>query len=107
MQRDLEPPSDGLPHGSRNNDPTCRCLGLQPGRHIYSVAIDVGTVDNDVAEMQADPEDDCLVLGLATIGLDHGLLEVDGGGKRVHRARELYKCAIALDADHPSAATRH
>src|SRR5262249_8876231 len=104
MQRDLEPPSDGLPHGARNNDPTCRCLSLQPGRHIYSVAVDVVALDDDVAEVKADPKHDGLIVGLAAICLDHRLLKFYGRGERVHRAGELNQRTVALQPDHPTAA---
>src|SRR5215831_14177928 len=106
MQRDLEPPSDGLPHGARNNDPTCRCLGLQPGRHIYSVAVDVVALDDNIAEVKADPEHDGLIVGLAAICLDHRLLEFYGRGERVHGAGELNQASVALEPDHSTAAAR-
>src|SRR5215510_3916119 len=106
MQRDLEPPSDGLTHGARNNDPTCRCLGLQPGRHVYSVAIDIIALDDDVAEVKTDPEHDCLIVGLVVICLDHGLLEIYRRGERVYGAGELDQAPIALEPNHSTAATR-
>src|SRR5262245_1999004 len=106
MERNLEPPGDGLPHGARNNDPTCRCLGLQPGRHIYSVAVDVVSLDDDIAKVKAHPEHDGLIVGLGAICFDHGLLEGDGRGERIHGAGELDEAAVALEPDHPATAAR-
>jgi hypothetical protein len=101
VQRDLEPPGDGLPQRARNKDPTRRCLGLQASRHIYGVAVDVVALNDDIAEVKADPEHDGLMVGLAAIGLRHRLLEFYGRGERVHRADELNQRTVALRPDHP------
>ena len=106
MERGLEPSLDSLAHGARNDDPTRRCLGLQPRSHIYVVSIDVIALDDDIAEVKADPEHDGFIVGLVAIGLDHGLLEVYGRSERIHGAGELDQAPIALKPDHSTAAAR-
>src|SRR5262249_41621367 len=106
MERNLEPPGDGLPHGARNYDPARRRLALQPGRHIDGVPVDVIALDDDVAQVEADPEHDGLIVGPVAICLDHGLLEIYRRSERVHGAGELDQAPIALKPDHPTAAAR-
>src|SRR5262245_28759627 len=103
MERDLEPPVDRLPNGARNNDPARRCLGLQPSSYVYSVAVDVIALDNNVAEVKTDPKHDGFIVGLAAICLDHGLLKVYRRGERVHGAGKLDQAAIAREPDHSTA----
>jgi hypothetical protein len=60
-----------------------RGRGLKPRGHIHIVAIDVVAVDDDIAQVKADPEHDGF--GLVAIGLGHGLLEVYGRGECITR----------------------
>ena len=89
MESGLEPSLDGIAHRARNDDPTWRCLRLQSRRHIDIVAIDVIALDDDIAEVKADPKYDGLFLGLVAICLDHRLLELYRRSQRVHGATEL------------------
>jgi hypothetical protein len=63
-------------------------------------------LDDDIAELKADPEHDGFIVGLVAIGLDHGLLEVYGRSERIHGTGELDQAPIALKPDHSTAAAR-
>ena len=55
---------------------------------------------DDVAEMDADPEDDAAVLGHAGVAFDHGVLNFDREANRVDDAAELDDRAVAGALDH-------
>ena len=104
MERCLDPSLDRLTHGARNHDSTRRRFCLEPGSHIYGVAVDVILLDDDIAEMKADPEHDRFVLEFVANCLNHRLLEFYRRGERIHRAGELDQRTVALQPDHSSAA---
>jgi hypothetical protein len=107
VETNLEPSLDGIAYRARNDDTPWRCLRFQARRHIHIVAINVITLDDDVAKVKPDPEHDGFVVGLVTIGLDHSSLEVYCRRERVYGASELDQAAIALQPDHSPAATCH
>ena len=69
---------------------------FQPRGDVDAVAhqIAVALLD-DVAEMNADPEDDAAVLGHAGVALDHGVLNFDRAAHGVDDAAELDDRAVA------------
>ena len=98
----LEAALDRFAHVARDDDPARRRLGLQAGRNVHAIAVEVVAIDDQVAEMQADAEHDGGVLRLVSIGLDHGLLELDGGAQRIDGAGELDQGAVAGQLDQPA-----
>ncbi len=83
--------------------PPGRRFRLQPGRHVHAIAVEIVAVDDQVAEVQADPEHDGGVLGLVAIGVGHGLLELDGRAQRIDRAGKLDQRTVAGQLDQPAA----
>ena len=83
--------------------PPGRRFRLQPRRDVHAVAIEIVAIDDQVAEVQADPEHDGGVLGLVPVGLGHGLLELDGRAQRIDGAGELDQCTVAGQLDQPAA----
>jgi hypothetical protein len=73
---------------------------LEAGRDVHAVAVEVavGLVD-DVAEVDADPEADALVLGDVPLPLGHASLHEDGAADRVDDAGELAERAVAHELD--------
>src|SRR5271170_4303814 len=69
---------------------------FQPRGDVDAVAhqIAVALLD-DVAQMNADPEDDAAILGHAGVALDHGVLNFDGAAHGVDDAAELDDRAVA------------
>ena len=64
------------------------------------------TVDDEVAEMQTDAEDDAAVLGLVAVCLKHRLLELDGGPQGVNGAGELGEGTVAGEFDKAATVAR-
>ena len=62
---------------SRDHDATGQGFCFQPRSNVHAVAVEVGTIDDQVAKVEADAEDDSDIFGVAMIGLGHSLLELD------------------------------
>ena len=90
----------GFPDVARHDDAARWSLLLQARGDIHVVAVEVVVLDDDVADVDADPEGNGVIGGLVTIGFGHSLLELDGGGHRVDGARELDQAAVAGQPDH-------
>jgi hypothetical protein len=75
----------------------------RPRGYVHAIAIEIVTVDDQVAKMQADAEHDGDVLGLFPVGLGHGLLKFDGGVKCIHSAWKLDQRTVARQLDQPAA----
>jgi len=74
---------------------------LQPGSDIDPVAEDVVAVDDHVAEIDADPECDALVLGYVGLTVDHCPLHLDSATDRIDDAREVDQHPVAGGLDDP------
>jgi hypothetical protein len=57
------------------------------------------TLLDDVAQMNANPEDDAAILGHAGVALDHSVLNFDGAAHRVDDTAKLYDRAVAGPLD--------
>jgi len=68
---------------------------LQPTRDIDPVAVEIAAFNDDVAEIEANPEGDAVILCDAGVSLGHPVLNLDCAANRVHDARELGQEAIA------------
>ncbi len=99
--RKIEPPSY-LPIGVLGKTDRAR-LGdaFQSRGDVDAVAHQVAVaLLDDVAEMNADPEDDAAVLGHAGVALDHGVLNFDRAAHGVDDAAEFDDRAVAGALDH-------
>jgi hypothetical protein len=65
----------------------CKCL--QARRDVDAVTEDVAVLDDDVAEIDADPEPDPAVLGNTGLAIDHRPLHLGGTAHRSNDAREF------------------
>src|SRR3546814_5217918 len=68
---------------------------LDAGRHVHAVAIEIAAIHHDVAEVDADAQDDALVRRQVAIGGDHGPLEFRRTLDGADGARELDQDAVA------------
>ena len=96
MELGLEPAFDRFADGARDDDATGRGLGFEARRHVHAIAVEILAIDDQVAEVQANAEHDGGIHGLVSVGLGHGLLELDGCAERIHGAGELDQSAVAL-----------
>ncbi len=81
-------------------------LGLQARRDIDAVAQDVVAVDDDVTQIDADPELDRL-LGPRLVEGRHGALDGDRTIDCVDGAGKFYQCPVAHFLDDPPAMGIH
>ena len=72
---------------------------LEPRGDVDAVAVDVVALDDHVAEIDADPELDALVLGRIGVALGHAALDRERALYGVDHARELDQGAIAHQLD--------
>jgi hypothetical protein len=68
---------------------------LQSGCYVDPITMNVLTLDDDVAQVDADPEYDPLVFRDRGIALGHPMLHRDRTGDRLDHAREIDQDAVA------------
>jgi hypothetical protein len=73
--------------------------GLEARRDVHAVAEDVVALVDDVADVDADAQDDPAVVRDADVAQRHAALEVDREPHRVDDARELEQQAVAHRLD--------
>ena len=105
MELCLEFAGHGIVDGAGNQYSAYRGLRFESGSNVHAVAIEVIAIDDEVAKMQADAEDDPVALGPGEVGLGDGLLELDRGAERVHGATEGRERAVARQLDEAATVT--
>lgn len=80
--------------GSRNADASGLTDCLQASGHVHAVAENVITVDQNVAKIDPDAENDTAINRYGGIAGEHATLYHNGAGHRVHDTSELYEEAI-------------
>jgi hypothetical protein len=86
----------------RDANPTGFGNAFEPGGDVDAVAVDVGVLDDHIAEVHADPESDPLFFRCRGIPLDHRPLYGQRAGNRFDHAHELDQQAIAGRLDDPA-----
>ena len=76
---------------------------LEPGRDVDAITVDVVALDDDVAEIDADPQGH----DRAGFGLGRRLLDGDGAGHGIDHAAELDEGPVAHQLDDPAIVPRH
>ena len=81
----------------RTTDANATGIGqaLEPGRHVDTVAQQVGTLDHDVAQVDAYAKTHEAILRQAGVALPELLLDFDGTAHRLYRAGKLGDHAVA------------
>src|SRR5271165_2791487 len=82
-------------HGSRDTDAARRAFGLQPGRHIDSVPMQVGSVRDRIADVDPDPKADGPIRRLVAVEDGNVLLHLDREAHRRIDAVEYHEQGIA------------
>jgi hypothetical protein len=91
-----------LLHSGRYADATRLCKTLQTCRHVHAVAENVATIDNNVANIDANAELDALSLWHLGIALHHAALNINGTAYRFHDAAEFSEQPIYGVLDDPT-----
>ena len=82
-------------------------LRFQPGRHIDAIAENVVSVDDDVAEIDADAKFDGLTVGPRRVVVGHRRLNGERAFHRIHGAGKLDQRAVAHHLDDAAAVFGH
>jgi hypothetical protein len=90
-------------YSGRDADATGFRDPFQPRCHVHPVAIDVATLDYDVADIDADAKRDPLLWIDLCVASRHPALDLKGATQRVDHAPELSQQTIASGLDDPSA----
>ena len=94
-ERDRQPASNLLAHRTGKADPTGFGQRLQPGRDIDAIAKEILPLDDQVPEMNSDPEAHLLTRRAGSVLVGDRLLEGDGAFDRIDRTGEVGHHAIA------------
>ena len=86
-----------------HRDPAGLGIGLQPGRDIHRVAVDIATIHDDVADIHADAQTDAPVRHLATLGDGDVALNLQRARDRRASVVEDHQRSIAGMLDQGSA----
>ena len=82
-------------------------LAFKARRYVHAVTKDVGVLDDDFAQIDADPELDAPAPLGRRIAVRHCALDCDGTGNSVNRAAKFDQCAIAHGLDDSPAVSSH
>ena len=99
LERDTDLALDLLMGRGREVDAAGLRQRLEPRSDVDAVAVDIGVVDHDVAEVYADAIVEPFVGGQAGIARGHTLLDLDRAPHGVDHARELGQHAVARRLD--------
>ena len=103
LEREIEPVMHMVAHRSRDADTTRRTFGLKPCRDIHRVAMQVGSVGNRVANVDADAKADGSIRRLVAVVDWNLLLHLHGTAHRPVDAVEHDEQGIAAGLDDPAA----
>jgi hypothetical protein len=86
---------DVIPHRTRDDDPARLCQPFQPGGDIDPIAIDVISLNDNIAEVDPDAEGDVLVGPKVRVPLADALLNPDRAAHSLDDTGELRQEAVA------------
>ena len=89
-----------LPPGVLGNRDAAR-LGnaFDPRRDVDTVAKDIITLNNDIANVDPDPKPDWIAFSASGVVVSKLSLDLDRAGDSVHSAREFHQRAVAHELD--------
>ena len=103
---DLDLAGHVIEHGAGHADAAGRGQDLQARGDVDAVAVDVGALDDDVAQVDADAQPDTPLVRQLGLARRHGALNLDGAVHRLDDARELGQQAVAHELDDAALALR-
>src|SRR5690242_10324611 len=94
---------DLIVYYTRNHDAAGIGKAFQPRRHVDAVAENVVTIDDDIADIDADAKLDAFLSRNIGIAFNHAALDVDGAAHRVDDTSMLDEHAVAGGLDDTAA----
>ena len=95
LEGEIEPVPHLITHNTADADPTRLSERLQTRRDIHTVAKDVLTFCNNIAQVDPDAELDPLIDPSSRIAFDHAALQFDRATHRIDDARKFHQHAVA------------
>jgi hypothetical protein len=92
---------------ARDAKPAGFCKRFEPSRDVHAIAVDVVAVDDDVADVDANPEDDPPVLRDTGIPSHHAVLNCHSAGDRIHHTWKLDEDAVSGGLHHSAVMPRN
>ena len=99
LEGDVEPALHVFLHPPGDANPARLGQRFQASRHVHAFAPQLGAVDDDVADIDADTEFDPLRRRHVRVAVDHRTLELDGALHCCYDAGEFHQQAVAGDPD--------
>jgi hypothetical protein len=93
---------DIVSNNARHANPARLRKSFQPGRDIHGIAEEIVTLNDDVADVQPDPEPHLLTGRSISILLGYGLLNLDGTSHGINGAGEISDEAVASRVEDPA-----
>ena len=90
-------------NGAGNQYASRRRFCFQSRGYVHSIAVEIVSLDDHIAEMQTDTKDNPLCFGTFRVHFVHGLLELNRRRQRVDCAGKFYERPITRQLDQPAA----
>jgi hypothetical protein len=87
---------------TRNTNPAWFGYALKPCGDVHAIAVNVVIIDDDVAEVHANPKFDPLIDTYVGVPLTHAALHFNGAPYRVNHGRKLDQHAVPGRLDDPA-----
>ena len=89
-------------HRARDANPSGFCEALKAGCDVHAVAVEVAFLTDHVAQIDADPEPDAVVIRYIPLTLGHAALNASGAFDCIDSARELTEHPVPGQLDEPA-----
>jgi hypothetical protein len=90
-------------NGAGNENASSRRFCFQSRCYVHSIAVEIVSFDDHIAEMQTDTKYNPLCFGAFPVRFVHSLLELNRRRQRVACASKFYERPIAHQLDQPAA----
>src|SRR5215475_11062819 len=87
-------------HNARHHDAARIGKRFQPCGHVDAVAINVVTINYDIADIDADSKLDTFLGRNISIAFNHAALDIDGAAHGINDANELHQYAVSGSFDY-------
>src|SRR6516162_3824080 len=102
----LSRPVTSLMNRAGNQYASSRGFCFQSRCYVHSIAVEIVSLDDHIAEMQTDTKYNPLCSGASPVRFVHGLLELNRCRQRVACASKFYERPITHQLDQPASVAR-
>ena len=102
LEDEVELPFDLIKGRARDADSTRLREAFESGSYVHAVADDSIAFDENVAQIDADPEEQPASFGQLGVAAFHLLLDLDGAAHGIHHAGKLGQHVVTWGVYHPA-----